>query len=217
MLMHDWSDEGLRGWAEKDYAAALRDPTVHFRLVGQHFHTKWDGAPTGNAAFHPSSCDLMLIGHGHVVANIQTNPYCIYEDGPAFRYGSSGFFNFRRTPKGWNCDQTTSTRNLTNDAWNLFTDHGAVKKVRADQPDTMNISTNVVTIENDLPQNFFDGRVRFVLDRGKQWIARNGAIMASYDCDDGRRTAVLVRVNIQAVNSVTVSLLPAAETTLPRN
>lgn len=206
VLMHDWSDAGLRSWAAEDCDAALNDPTVKYVLVGQHYHKTWDGAPTGNAAFHPTSCNLMLIGHGHTVATVQTKPYYIYEDGPAFKYGSTGFFNFRRATNGWICDQTQAPRNLTNDVWPLFTANGVTKKVRADQPDSMNIATNSVVIINDLPQNFYDGRVRFVLKKGTYDGVTNGAILAEYDCANDTKTAVLVRVNIPAKGSVHVSI-----------
>jgi hypothetical protein len=206
VLMHDWSDAGLKAWAAKDYEAASDDPSVKFRLIGQHFHAKWDGAPTGNEAFTPSTCDLMLIGHGHKEVTIQTSPYYIYEDGPAFRYGHAGFFNFQRQPKGWICDQTVAPRNYTNDVWPLFTDNGETKKVRADQPDSRNIANDSVTITNDLPQDFYDGRVRFVLKRGVYRKVTNGEILSEYDSADKTKTAVLVRVNIPAKSFITVSI-----------
>ncbi len=206
VLMHDWSDAGLREWATKDFAASFNDPTIKYRMIGQHFHARWDGAPDGNSAFRPATCDLMLIGHGHVTTTVQTSPYCIYEDGPSFKYGMAGFFNFQRTANGWTCDQTVAPRISTNDAWPLFTANGVTKKVRADLPDTMNITVNRVTITNDLPQNFYDGRVRFVLPRGRYDRVTNGTVLAQYDCADGARTAVLVRVNIPANGSITVSL-----------
>lgn len=206
VLMHDWSEPELKSWAAKDFDAALQDPTIKYRVVGQHFHAKWDGAPTGNASFKPESCDLMLIGHGHTTATIQSSPYYIYEDGPTFKYGTSGFFNFRRTTDGWTCDQTVSHRNVTNDVWHLFTDNGVTKLIRADQPDTMNVTANSVTITNDLPQNFYDGRVRFVLKKGSYHSIKNGQILAEYDCADNRRTALLVKVNIPAKSTITVSL-----------
>jgi hypothetical protein len=107
---------------------------------------------------------------------------------------------------------------MTNDAWRLFTDHGALKKIRADQPDSMNIETNTVTIINDLPKNFYDGRVRFILDRGEYRVAAHGSIVAQYDCRNGTRRAVLVKVNIPATNSVTVVLAKVAvPQTLPRS
>jgi hypothetical protein len=207
VLMHDWSDAGLKQWAAKDYEAASSDPSVKYRLIGQHFHAKWDGAPTGNYAFTPSTCDLMLIGHGHQEVTIQTSPYYIYEDGPAFKYGRTGFFNFERKPDGWICDQTATLRSYTNDVWPLFTDNGQVKKVRADQPDSRNITTDHVTITNDLPQNFYDGRVRFVLSRGVYHKVTNGEILSEYDSTDKTKTAVLVRVKIPAKSSITVSIL----------
>lgn len=206
VLMHDWSDSNLREWAEKDYAAAGKDPSVTYRLIGEHFHTKWDGARTGNAAFRPQQCDLMLIGHGHVEKTIQTSPYYIYEDGPSFKYGMTGFYNFRRSPNGWTCDQTVAPRNYTNDVWGLFTDNGVLKKVRTDQPDSRNITTTTVTITNDLPQTFYDGRVRFVLPKGKYRKVNNGEILSEYDSSDKSKTAVLVRVKIPAKGSITVSI-----------
>jgi hypothetical protein len=206
VLMHDWSDSALRDWAAADYAAAGRDPSVKFRLIGQHFHTKWDGAPTGNYAFTPAECDLMLIGHGHVTATVQTSPYYIYEDRAAFFYGTAGFFNFRRTPDGWSCDQTAKLRDEMKDVWPLFTANGKTKNVRCNEPDPMNLATNSVTINNDLPENFYDGRVRFVLPRGKYDHVANGEVLAEYDCVNETKTAVLVRVNIPANGTVTVSL-----------
>ena len=207
VLMHDWSSEHLREWAAADYAAALRDPSIKYRLIGQHFDRAWDGAKSGNYAFRPASCDLMLIGHGHTTATVQTSPYCIYEERAAFVYGTAGFFNFRRTPNGWSCDQTVAPpRNETNDVWGLFTANGLTKKVRADQPDTMNIGAKSVTIVNDLPQNFYDGRVRFVLPRGDYRKIQNGTILSEYETANGAQTAVLVRVNIPANNRITVTL-----------
>jgi hypothetical protein len=206
VLMHDWSDADLKTWAASDYDAASCDPTVKFRLLGQHFHTTWNGAPTGNSAFRPATCDLMLIGHGHTEATIQSSPYYIYEDGPAFKYGMTGFFNFRRSPTGWTCDQTAAPRNRQTDVWPLFTDNGVSKKVRCDQPDAMNITNRSVTISNDLAQNFYDGRVRFVLNRGHYREVQNGAIISEYDSEDGTKTAVLVRVNIPASGSITVTI-----------
>lgn len=206
VLMHDWSDSNLLNWADKDYDAALNDPTIKYRLVGQHYHAKWNGAPTGNYPFTPASCDLMLIGHGHRTLTIQTSPYYIYMDRAAFFWGTAGFFNFRRTDDGWSCDQTASLRDEKKDVWGLFTDNGAMGKVRADLPDTMNITTNCVTITNDLPEEFYDGRVRFILPKGNYDHVLNGHVLAEYDCVNNSRTAVLVRVDIPANNSITVSV-----------
>jgi hypothetical protein len=198
VLMHDWTEASLKEWAENDFAAALADPSIHFRLIGQHFHT--------DQAFVPEKCDLMLIGHGHTVATIQSSPYYIYEDGPTFRWGTSGFFNFRRTNGSWTCDQTATPRDVKKDVWHLFTDNGETKLVRADQPDSMNVKTNTVTITNDLPQEFYDGRVRFVLPRGHYTTVTNGAIISQYDCSNSNETAVLVKLDIPANGSITVTI-----------
>jgi hypothetical protein len=197
VLLHDWSDRGLKAWAAADYAASLADPTIQYRLIGQHFHT--------DQAFVPNACDLMLIGHGHTTATIQTSPYYIYEDGPGFKYGTTGFFNFKRKADGWTCDQTVSARDTSKDVWPLFTDNGVTKKVRADQPDPMNVTAHSITITNDLPEEFYDGRVRFILDKGAYHSVQNGVILAQYNCLNDAKTAVLVKVDIPASGSVTVA------------
>ena len=198
VLMHDWTDAALKQWAADDYRAAMADDSVKYRLIGQHFNS--------DQALIPTACDLMLIGHGHTTVTRSSTPYYIYEEGPAFKYGTSGFFNFRRNPNGWTCDQTASLRDTAKDVWPLFTANGATKKVRSDPPDARNLTTNSVTIINDLPEEFYDGRVRFVLARGNYPSANNGVILAEYDSADATKTAVLVRVDIPASGSITVSI-----------
>jgi hypothetical protein len=206
VLMHDWSDASLENWASNDYEKALDDSTIKFRLIGQHYHAKWDGAPDGNHPFTPAQCDLMLIGHGHRTVTVRTSPYYIYMDGATFFWGRSGFFNFRRADDGWTCDQTQGPRDVKKDVWGLFTDNGANCKVRADQPDTRYITNYFVTITNDLPEEFYDGRVRFVLPKGKYDQAVNGTILSEYDCLNNLKTAILVKVDIPANGSITVSI-----------
>jgi hypothetical protein len=206
VLMHDWSDAALRNWAASDFESALHNPAIKFCLIGQHFDTNWNGAPKGSASFTPATCDLMLIGHGHTTKTVQTSPYYIYENRAAFIYGTTGFFNFRHRNNGWLCDQTVAPRNETNDVWPLFTANGVTKKVRADQPDSMNVTAQSITITNDLPQNFYDGRVRFVLDKGIYDHVTNGTVLAQYDCENDTKTAVLVKVNIPANGTITVGV-----------
>jgi len=203
VLLHDWSGRKMHEWATADYTASLADPSIHYRLVGQHFV---ESKSFDSHAFIPDKADLMLVGHGHGVKTIQTDPYYIYMDGPAFRYGTTGFFNFRKTTDGWSCDQTQTSRDVKKDVWHLFNDNGIVKKVRADQPDAMNIAKNSVTITNDLPEEFYDGRVRFVLPKGKYRATQNGTILAQYDCVNDSKTAVLVKVVIPANGSVRVEV-----------
>lgn len=114
--------------------------------------------------------------------------------------------NFRPTGGRWSCDQTAAPRNPATDVWPLFTDNGATKKVRCDRPDSMNITATSVTITNDLPRNFYDGRVRFVLKRGIHPRVTNGSILSEYDSDAGRQTALLVRVNIPANGTISVTV-----------
>lgn len=201
VLMHDWSEPELKNWAAADYSCALQDPTITFRLIGQHY--------TNDQAMVPRKCELMLVGHGHGTATLQAAPYYTYQDGPAFRYGTTGFFNFKRLPHGWSCPQTAALRDTAQDVWPLFTANGEVKKVRADQPDTMNVTADSVTVTNDLPENFYDGRMRFIRGPGA-WSVRNGTLLSQYSYANGTRTALLVRVNIPANGSVTVRVVPGS-------
>lgn len=88
----------------------------------------------------------------------------------------------------------------------MFTPNGETKKVRIDQPDSMNVTADSATIVNDLPENFYDGRVRFVLRKGSCHSVSNGTILSQYECEGGAKIAVLVRVNIPASSTVTVSV-----------
>jgi hypothetical protein len=199
VLQHDWTEKYLKEWAQADYAKAAADPTIKFKMMGQHWKD--------DQGFVPEKCDLMLVGHGHVVKTIQEKPYFIYEDGPTFRYGTSGFFNFKRTGDGWECDQTKNgERDVLKDIFMMFRDNGVVKKVRTNRGDSNAISEKSVTITNDLPEEFYDGRVRFVLEKGKYSAAKNGKILAEYDSADGKKTAVVVKVDILAKGEVTVSV-----------
>jgi hypothetical protein len=197
VLLHDWTEKSLKQWAAADFASSFSDPTIKYRLIGQHFNT--------DQAFVPEKCDLMVVGHGHTSTTLQTSPYYIYEDGPTFRYGSSGFFNFRRGANGWTCDQTSAPRDKAKDVWHLFGADGKVKSVRSNRRDSMNIAETSVTITNDLPQTFYDGRVRFVLPKGDYTVS-NGTILAQYDCEQNTKTAVLVKVSIPANGTTTVNL-----------
>ncbi len=191
VLMHDWTEKYLKEWAESEWAKVSADPTIKFKMIGQHFKT--------DQGFVPEKCDLMLIGHGHVVKTIQETPYFIYEDGPTFRYGTSGFFNFRRANGGWECDQTKAgERDVLKDVFMMFGPNGEVKKVRTDRPDANAIAEKSVTITNELPEEFYDGRVRFVLPKGEYSSVKNGKVLAKYESEDGSKTVMDVRVVIPA-------------------
>jgi hypothetical protein len=66
--------------------------------------------------------------------------------------------------------------------------------------------TNSVTIYNDLPEHFYDGRVRFVLEKAIYRTVVNGTILSEYNCANDSKTAVLVRVDIPAKGAVTVGM-----------
>ena len=90
----------------------------------------------------------------------------------------------------------------------IFGDNGAPKLTLAfDRANDGSQSSNTARIGNLLPFNFHDGRVKFLLPRGS-YAVTGGTITASYDYANNSRTAVLVRVNIPASGSATVSVAP---------
>jgi len=98
-------------------------------------------------------CALIVVAvhYSSNAATIQTSPYYIYEDGPAFKYGATGFFNFRRAADGLTCYQTISLRNPTNDVWPLFTANGVTNGTILKQYDCADGSKTAVLARINIP------------------------------------------------------------------
>lgn len=189
-------------WARADWAAAAADPSITFRLLAQHYPDPWSD-PFTAATLPPH---LMIVGHSHSTRRIQTSPYPVLSTGPALDRQRAGFFSFRKTASGWTCPQATTHAEGGN-VFRLLGDWGAPKVTIAwAHPNDGTRDANTATIRNDLPQDFPDGRVRFLLPRGSYSVT-GGTIEASYDYADGTRTAVLVKATLprQATATVTVA------------
>jgi hypothetical protein len=90
----------------------------------------------------------------------------------------------------------------------MFGDWGTPGKVRSTiaYANDGTRTSNSVTITNDLGQSFYNGRVRFLMPKGK-YRATGGEVEAQYDYANGTKTAVLVKINIlkNATTSASVS------------
>lgn len=204
VLTNEWSSNEFLNWAKNDYTAAYANPNVKYRLIAQHYYDGLGGWTTVAGSANP--CNLTLCGHNHKVAALQTSPYLVYSDGTAQDYQRSGFYDFRRTPAGWTCMQASS--HVSNiDIFRLFGDWGNPGKVRSSFAAVNNGAeiTNTAVINNDLPQDFYNGRVRFLMKKGNYRVI-GGEIESQYDYADGTKTAVLVKVNIRKNTTSTVSI-----------
>jgi hypothetical protein len=204
VLTNEWTSDEFLSWAKSDYTASWSNPAVKYRLIAQHYYDSATGWTTVPDASHP--CSLAIVGHNHTVNTLQTSPYLVYSDGTGQDYQQSGFYDFRRSPTGWTCMQASSHVSDV-DVFKLFGDWGTPGKVRSsftcanDGTQTSNMST----IINDLPQNFYNGRVKFLMKHGNYRVA-GGSIEAQYDYANGTKTAVLVKVNIIENTTTSVSI-----------
>lgn len=144
---------------------------------------------------------MLLVGHNHRTLILQTKPYPVLSVGSAQQYQRGAFFYFHRTPDGWTTSQPLSHAEGVN-VHQLIGDYGlptVFSEFTKDNDGTA--ESNKVTITNKLPFNFFNGRVRFLMKQGN-YSVKGGEVLSVYDYDNGKKTAVIVKVNIQQ-NSLT--------------
>jgi predicted MPP superfamily phosphohydrolase len=205
-------DDDLR-WARTNYNAAYADASIKYRLIAQHYP-----AAFVQVAFATNPCDLMLCGHTHVTQTYQTTPYPIQISGTSQDYEKASFYDFQRGASGWTCAQATHHLEGTN-VWHLFGDWGSNPVVSATFSRTNNgtQTSNTVSIVNTLPQDFYNGRVKFLMAHGT-YLATNGVIEAQYDYRNGpgTNTAVLVKINIRKNATTIVSVKQADPALRPR-
>lgn len=185
------------------YRADRDDSSIRFRLVAQH------GLDARLGSFFPETvgdtCDLMISGHDHKTVNRRpAPPYHRLAVTTAQEWGRCVWFRFIRHPDGsWSCPQAhdgygeANTFSLIDDARAADLKLKAAYEKRNDGVEA--VSTNVCTVTNELPFVFDDGRVRFLMARGR-YTVEGATLLAQYDFEHvgSRRTAVLARVEIPA-------------------
>ncbi|MCX6866871.1 MAG: hypothetical protein NTV46_11775 [Verrucomicrobia bacterium] len=200
ICMKDFREDNFMPWFSDDYVASFANSAIKYRLFGQHFNSgsrQWM-PPTGQGL----DPDLMLVGHGHVNSILQESPYHIIETAAAFVRGSVGFFQFNKSADDWTC--TT-----LGDPWFQLMSYGATARITntLGYANDGTQTTNTATIVNNIPKNFHDGRVRFLLQNAAMgYKVTNGQLLAQYAYNSGSNMAVLVKVNIPASGGITVSI-----------
>ena len=194
----DYFHDVYTTWLQTDYAASFSNPAIKYRLFGQHYNT-------GNYVWLPpvgQYPNLMLIGHGHSNVNIQTTPYPIIETQQACNKCAVGFFNYTKTGSGWTCS-------TIGNPWFQMMSSGSACKLRCQygSANTGAATANTAAITNDLAANFYDGRVRFLMQYSATgYQVTGGQILAQYSYNGGSNMAVLVKVNIPASGAMNVSI-----------
>lgn len=216
VLNSEWTTTIRLDWARNDYAEAGQDSSIKYRLIASHYYDGIDGSTTVAPAEDPT--DLMLVGHSHRTQRWPSSePYPVRSVGSALDYQRAAFWDFRRTSDGWDTPQ------LDNHADGVNV-HRLVKEPEPPAQNPANwghtvvstdyvklndgtSSSNLLEITNQLPHNFYDGRVRFVMTPGDYaGLVRGGEILAQYLSDDESRTIVLIKVDIPENDVITVSI-----------
>lgn len=203
VLSYEWTNDEFRDWAKADYLSTYNDENTEYRLLVSHFFDGIEAESTLADANHPA--DLLLVGHIHRTRIIQEEPYHVLSVQSAQNYQTAAFLDFRKTSDGWETSQAAQHADGIN-VHKLVGDYGAPKIKETYKK--MNIGTkksNQVVIENSFPHNFYDGRIRFLMKNG-DYEVEGGEILSSYSYDNDRRTAVLVKVDIQPESHTSVSI-----------
>jgi hypothetical protein len=152
---------------------------------------------------------LMLVGHGHINLTVQSNPYYIIMTQQACNKGAVGFFEFARGSTNWTC---TSLTNIPAAQFQVMS-AGAVARIANTFANTNNGScfTNTATIVNQIPTDFWDGRVRFLMQYSAAgYRVSNGVKLAEYAYNGNSNMAVVVKVNIAKSATTVVGIQPWA-------
>jgi hypothetical protein len=199
----DYNANDFTTWFTNDYAVSFTNAAIQYRLFGQHFIG-------GGAAWSPPAGQypgLMLVGHGHVNSTLLTSPYYIIETQQACNKGAVGFFEFARGSTNWTC---TSLTNIPAAQFQVMS-AGAVARIANTFARTNNGScfTNTATIVNQIPNNFWDGRLRFLMPYSAAgYNVSNGVKLAEYAYNGNSNMAVVVKVNIAKSATTVVGIQP---------
>ena len=198
-LGSEWTNSEFSKWAKEDYLMHYTNPRIKYRLLASHYYDGLEANTTIASLEKPA--DLLLIGHNHRTMVLQEKPYRVLSVGAAQDYQRAAFFNFQRTPQGWHTKQPLSHANEIN-VHRLIGDYGlptVTAEFLVDNNGTA--ESNRVTITNKLPLHFYNGRIRFLMKKGN-YSVDGGDILSTYHYNEGNKTAVIVKVNIQE-NSIT--------------
>lgn len=202
VLATEWTNPTYLKWARTDLDRADADPAVKYKLLASHYFEGLKGHTSVDTA--GGKADLLLVGHLHRTKTLQTEPYHALATATAQIYQRGGFFYFNRSRSGWTSEQPALHADGVN-VHQLLGDRGKpTVSATFERANDGSQKSNKVQISNSLPHEFGDGRIRFIMSKGK-YQAAGGKILSQYNFD-GDKTAVLVRVNISKQGTTEVSI-----------
>ncbi|MEX0686970.1 MAG: metallophosphoesterase [Balneolales bacterium] len=204
VLSSEWPLEEYYDWMLSDYTKAGEDTTVDFRLIVSHHFDGLDAGAT--VAREDNPADLMLQGHTHRTFVVMTEPYPVLSVQTAQDYQRAAFYDFKRTKNGWTSPEVATHANEVN-VHRMVGDWGESKLwAEYSQPNDGTARSNVVEINNTLPHNFYDGRIRFLMVNDREYSVRGGDILSQYEYDKGKKIAFVVKVNIPENGNLKVEI-----------
>lgn len=220
-------DTSLTARVASAWRAELSDTSVKYRVIIQHcFDSSMGAFIPENHGMGANGCNLMLGGHVHkTVISSAPGKGCNYYrlfGAAAERYGRSEWFTFTKDKNNnWSCPQADSSycdsintmplySNALDKSLNLIAVYDHVND------GTYTGSSNSCHITNKIRFNFSNGRIRFLMPKGK-YLVKGGTKLGQYDYEDGNKikTAVICKVNIPARTNldgaVTISISSATD------
>lgn len=218
-------DTALMTRVVSKWREVLKDTSVKYRLIVQHCFDRTMGAFIPEIhGMGANGCNLMLGGHVHQTLMKSapekgSNYYRLYGTA-AQQYGRSEWFNFNNDGNNhWSCPQATSSYCDSLNTMPLYSSATAKTLNLTTVFEHVNDGTysgtsNSCTIMNKIKFNFSDGRIRFLMPKGK-YVVSGGAKLGEYNYTIGSNTgtAVICKIDIPARTSVdgvaTISINPA--------
>lgn len=202
-LGSEWTNPEFLDWAKNDYLSSYSVPAIRYRLLASHYYDGLDAKTTIATDERPA--DLLLVGHNHRTRVLQEEPYRVLSVGSAQQHQRAAFFYFQRTPDGWTTEQPLSHAEGIN-VYRLVGDYGLPTVTAVFSTDNDGTAeSNDVTITNNLPFDFYNGRIRFLMEQGN-YSVKGGEILSIYDYDNGKKTAVIVKVDIKQSSVTDLSI-----------
>jgi len=203
VLCNEWTQRDYFEWAQDDYDTSFFDSAISYRLICQHFFDGLNKLTTLPDEMFP--CDLEIVGHNHKISTLQNDPYVVLSSVTSQGYNRVSYFEFKKSQNGWTCPQADNGRRAM-DVFPLFDDWGHNRKVSESfaRPNDGTAQSNRALIHNGIEQDFYDGRVRFLMAQG-DYAVNGGEILSQYDYGQGH-TAVLVKVDIKPSADVAVEI-----------
>lgn len=194
LITSEWTISEYITYSKEQLFNSYNDSTIKFRLWATHYY---DGIGKPNTIpTEKKSVDLGLVGHGHRARTLQSEPFPILMTASGLSGMEHSFYNFTlKEDSIWTCPQINSRTDGV-DKFKFFSDWGEnpIVEMNFECNNNGTQNHNKVSILNRVRQNFYDGRVRFLMRRGVYDVA-GGTVLSQYDYEHDK-TAVIVRVDI---------------------